>query len=71
MSRIRLSVAAASCSVVAVAALLAAQGPANEFKPDTTFTGSSLTGWTPLGAADGGPPRTATTDSVPIHWSAC
>ena len=27
-------------------------GPANEFKPDTVFTGSSLTGWQPLGAAD-------------------
>ena len=34
------------------AVLLTAQGPANEFKPDTTFTGSSLTGWQPLGAAD-------------------
>ena len=52
MSRIGLSFAAASCGVVAVAALLTAQGPANEFTPDTTFTGSSLTGWSPLGAAD-------------------
>jgi len=32
--------------------LLTAQGPANEFKPDTIFTGSSLAGWQPLGAAD-------------------
>ena len=52
MSRIGLSFAAVSCGVVAVAALLTAQGPANEFTPDTTFTGSSLTGWRPLGAAD-------------------
>ena len=52
MSRRRVSFAAASCGVVAIAALLTAQGPANEFKPDTTFTGSSLTGWTALGAAD-------------------
>jgi hypothetical protein len=52
MSRIRLSFAAASCSVLVVAALVTAQGPANEFAPDTTFSGSSLTGWTPLGAAD-------------------
>ena len=52
MSRMGLSFAAASCCVVAVSALLTAQGPANEFTPDTTFTGSSLTGWTPLGAAD-------------------
>ena len=37
---------------VGPAVLLTAQGPANEFKPDTTFTGSSLTGWQPLGAAD-------------------
>jgi hypothetical protein len=43
---------AASCLVVAVAALLTAQGPANEFTPDTTFAGSNLSGWTPLGAAD-------------------
>ena len=40
------------CAVVVVAALLTAQGPANEFTPDTTFAGSSLTGWRPLGAAD-------------------
>jgi len=37
---------------VAPAALLTAQGPANEFKPDTVFTGSSLAGWQPLGGAD-------------------
>lgn len=37
---------------VASAVLLTAQGPANEFKPDTIFSGSSLTGWQPLGAAD-------------------
>jgi hypothetical protein len=52
MSRTGLSFAVASCCVVAVAALLTAQGPANEFAPATTFSGSSLTGWTPLGAAD-------------------
>jgi hypothetical protein len=52
MSRSGLSFAAVSCAVVVAAALLTAQGPANEFKPDTTFTGSSLTGWSPLGAAD-------------------
>ena len=52
MARRGLSLAAASCGVVAIAALLSAQGPANEFKPDTTFTGSSLAGWTSLGAAD-------------------
>ena len=37
---------------VAPAVLLTAQGPANEFRPDTTFSGSSLAGWQPLGAAD-------------------
>ena len=37
---------------VAPAVLLTAQGPANEFTPDTTFSGSSLTGWKTLGAAD-------------------
>jgi hypothetical protein len=37
---------------VAPAVLLTGQGPANEFKPDTVFTGSSLTGWQPVGAAD-------------------
>ena len=52
MIRIKLSFAAVSCGVVAITALLSAQGPANEFVPDTTFSGSSLTGWTPLGAAD-------------------
>ena len=51
MSRSWLPLAAASLGLV-LTALPAAQGPANEFKPDTTFTGSSLTGWTPLGAAD-------------------
>ena len=43
---------AATCLAVVVTALPKAQGPANEFKPDTTFTGSSLTGWTTLGSAD-------------------
>ena len=38
--------------VVAPGVLLTAQGPANEFKPDTTFSGSSLTGWQSLGGAD-------------------
>src|SRR5687767_13949929 len=52
MSRIGLSFAAVSGCVVAVASLLTAQGPANEFTPTTIFTGWSLTGWTPLGAAD-------------------
>src|SRR5688572_16311461 len=52
MSRRGLSFAAVSYGVVAIAAMLSAQGPANEFVPDTTFSGSSLTGWTPLGAAD-------------------
>jgi hypothetical protein len=41
----------AMTAAVAPAVLLTAQGP-NEFKPDTTFTGSSLTGWQSLGAAD-------------------
>ena len=52
MPRSGLSLAAVSCAVVVVAALLTAQGPANEFRSDTTFAGSSLTGWRPLGAAD-------------------
>ena len=47
-----MSFAAVSCAVVAIAALLTAQGPANEFTPDTTFSGSSLNGWTTLGAVD-------------------
>src|SRR5262245_2670746 len=46
------SLAAVSGFFLAVASLLTAQGPANEFKPDTTFSGSSLSGWQPLGAAD-------------------
>jgi len=52
MSRSRLAFATVSCTVVAIAALLSAQGPASEFIPDTTFSGSSLNGWTTLGAAD-------------------
>src|SRR5690349_18311398 len=52
MSRSRVSVAAVSCAVFAIAALLTAQGPASEFIPDNTFSGSTLTGWTPLGAVD-------------------
>lgn len=52
MSRRGLSLAAVSCAVIAVAAILTAQGPANEFTPDTTFTGSTLTGWRSLGAAE-------------------
>ena len=52
MPRSGLSLAAVSCAVVAVAAILAAQGPANEFTPDTTFSGSTLTGWRALGAAE-------------------
>ena len=51
MSRSWLPLAAASLGLV-LTALPAAQGPANEFKPDTTFSGSSLTGWTTLGGAD-------------------
>ena len=52
MSRSVLSLAAGLSLVIGLAAALGGQGPANEFKPDTTFTGSALTGWTPLGAAD-------------------
>ena len=52
MHRTLRSFASAACSIAAIAALLSAQGPANEFVPDSTFSGSSLTGWTPLGAAD-------------------
>ena len=48
----KLCLAAAVCAGVGMAALLSAQGPANEFRPDSTFTGSSLTGWRPLGEAD-------------------
>ena len=33
------------------AALVVAQGPANDFKPDSTFSGSTLTGWHTLGGA--------------------
>ena len=51
MSRTGISLAVALCGV-AVVVTLSAQGPANEFKPDTTFTASTLTGWAPLGAAD-------------------
>jgi hypothetical protein len=43
--------AAALCAAVGMA-VLTAQGPANEFRPDTTFSGSSLTGWQPLGGAE-------------------
>jgi hypothetical protein len=52
MSRRLRLLAAASGFLLAVTVLVTAQGPANEFKPDTTFSGSSLTGWQPLGAAD-------------------
>ena len=41
--------------VVAVATLAAvwarAQGPANDFRPDSTFSGSTLAGWHTLGAS--------------------
>ena len=37
--------------VTLASAWIAAQGPANEFKPDSTFTGSTLAGWHTLGAA--------------------
>ncbi len=30
---------------------IGAQGPANDFRPDSTFTGSTLAGWRPLGAS--------------------
>lgn len=52
MTKKQLCLAAAACAIVGTAVILTAQGPANEFKPDTTFTGSSLTGWRPLGEAD-------------------
>ena len=52
MSLRSLRLAAALCSMAALGAIIAAQGPANEFKPDTTFRGSTLSGWTPLGAAE-------------------
>ncbi len=39
------ALSAAAC----VSALVRAQGPASDFVPDTTFQGSVLTGWTPLG----------------------
>src|SRR5262245_66082456 len=52
MSRRGVSFGAVSCTVIAIAALLTAQGPANEFTPDTTFSGSSLKEWTTLGAVD-------------------
>ena len=52
MSRSGVTFGAVSCAVVAIAALLTAQGPANEFTPDTTFSGSSLNGWTTLGSVD-------------------
>lgn len=48
----RVLVSATAVSLVATAVLITAQGPANEFRPDATFRGSTLTGWTPLGGAD-------------------
>ena len=51
MNQKTLCLAVAWCAAVGIA-VLTAQGPANEFRPDTTFTGSSLTGWQPLGGAD-------------------
>jgi hypothetical protein len=52
MSRRRLSLAAVSCVFVGIAVILTAQGPANEFIPDTTFTASTLSGWTSLGSGE-------------------
>src|SRR5439155_2130618 len=40
-------VAAAASAVIWVSA----QGPANDFRPDSTFSGSTLAGWHTLGAA--------------------
>src|SRR4051794_41104793 len=37
--------------VAATALVLGAQGPANDFRPDSTFSGSTLTGWHTLGPA--------------------
>ena len=37
--------------VTLAAAWIGAQGPAHEFRPDSTFTGSSLAGWHTLGSA--------------------
>jgi hypothetical protein len=49
LRRIRLA------GVVAIATLtsawIAAQGPANDFRPDSTFSGSTLAGWHTLGAS--------------------
>src|SRR3954470_15326506 len=40
-------VAAVTCGAV----WLGAQGPANDFRPDSTFSASTLAGWHTLGAA--------------------
>src|SRR5688572_2222761 len=42
----------ASTLALALTVLPTAQGPANDFTPDTIFSGSSLTGWQMLGGAD-------------------
>jgi hypothetical protein len=47
----RVHALAALAIAVGLAGLVTAQGPAYDFKPDTTFTGSALTGWKTVGAA--------------------
>src|SRR5688500_12564862 len=42
----------ASTLALALTVLPTAQGPANDFTPDTIFSGSSLSGWQMLGGAD-------------------
>src|SRR5215217_2475730 len=51
MKTTRVHVLAALAIVLGLAALVTAQGPATDFKPDTTFTGSALTGWKTIGGA--------------------
>jgi hypothetical protein len=47
----RIQLAGVLAIVTVAAAWITAQGPAHEFRPDSTFTGSSLAGWHTLGGA--------------------
>ena len=47
----RVAVIASTVAAIVLSIVLTAQGPASDFLPDSTFQGSRLTGWQPLGQA--------------------
>src|SRR4051812_35133303 len=51
MMRRPIRLAGAIAIATVASAWIAAQGPANDFRPDSTFSGSTLTGWHTLGSS--------------------